>query len=471
MSKKVQGLILVMVMSITLTTGCSSISILSRNKDKDVTVLSIAKSAQSAIDEVESYEGEIIVDLDLEYEIAGADVLLKYDKNLSQEVILDNYLEHSSGNIESLISYKESDGGSSIEGIETYATKEDGFIYTYNSTDNSGWTYNSTSNDYNMAEILYDLFNVIEENEEEFELDKSAYKLNDREVNVVSGEVEVNELQDILTAPNSESYMTGINEYMDSEVAQIEICFYAHSDLPARITIDLAKAYESYAGENIDNLRFDSVKVNDLSLRFEFIDFDCVDDLSIPDKIIDSAVKEPDKGDDSTGYDSSPSGYDTSGQNYDDYIPEDGVVAYGNYSVNVGDISGFTFNSANSSKHFGYYDSTDEDKSDSVRVTIVYTGKDASEYINSEMEYYINSKGNALCSEIKTVTIGDYSGCYQTIVYDNVDRRDEEVYICVNLEGGLSFVVKRSICGEELDDAKLTEFVNEVCSGVVITKE
>lgn len=472
MRKKGLALAIVIAMTVSLTVGCSKTSSKSSSKSKEVTVESITDNAQSAIEDVESYEGATKIGMDVDFESLGYSLSIKLDADLAQEVVLDDYVQHSEGTMEISMVCEDADIDENEKAdIETYSQEEDGSIYTYTSIDGEDWTYDYSYSYNDIVDSLSDLFGEIEDNADDFELDKSADKINGKKVNIISGSMQMSDLQAVLSSSNSEAYTVGYVDGMEDEEADIEIWFYEDSDLPAKISFDLTKAFEAYAKDSSELDSYDSVTANSLLVELQFTDYDCVDDLEVPDDVLYDATYSTD-----SIYDDVTGGDVTGGDEPDDEVV-DGTISYCGFTVKVGDISGYTYDTEYSNSYYGYYYSIDQENYDSIRTTIdYYSDEDITAFLASEVQYYVDNYDNASVSEAKSVAVGDRTAYYQTVIYDFGGAKDSEVFIVIELGSDsygdkYAFVAQRSISEIELDETALTEYVNNLCSVLTFSAE
>lgn len=462
---RIKELLLVLVLTVVMSinVGCNKTENKSSSKN---TVESITNNAQSAIEEVESYEGKTSINMDMDYETEYSVMSVKLSADFDQEAIIDSYVEHSKGKVVSSTSFTTSDiEDEETKNIETYTKENDDTYYVYDSDDGGEWVYNCLASDSNIIDGLSELFGEIEDNADDFELEESAEKLNKKKVNVISGSVSKDNLQEIINSSVADKYMDVFSEEIEDQDVEIELWFYENSDLPAKITFDMADAYEG-SEINSEYSYFEDRVANSLSIEIQFTDYNCVNDLEIPDDIVENATYGI------AGDYSNRIGEDDVDTSDKDKMNEENSESWDTYSIKLDNINGFTFDEEESDNYYKYYLNNENPESDLIRTTVIKNDQDAYATITSGIQDVVDYYEGTTVSDLKNITVSDCQAYYQSVYYEiEDDYIVTQIYLCIDLGDEYVYGLQRIIGGEKLNEADVEDFIiNDICSEISITK-
>lgn len=290
------AIILAAVMALSSLTGCSLFK---------PTAVSITKKVMKNLETVKSVKGNIRADYEGPASVEGIEFNLALKADLKTETVRDSGVSHVEGSVGTELPVF---GEISLP-VESYIETRDDEAVVYASMDGENWMKleNNEENGQENAQeteklpnykvmlgilqkiVSGDIKAVLAE-ETEMKGEREVYRMN---INV-SGEL----IGEILRAADDMSGEgASIPEDLDFTGADADIVLYVYKDemLPASVTVDCTALGNLLIKEKLSENGV-SVSANKFVITLDDLEYNTIDELKIPEKVISSASDAPDSG-------------------------------------------------------------------------------------------------------------------------------------------------------------------------------
>lgn len=282
---------------------------------KKATLESLLEDAAEKSAKLESYEMDAVldVDIDLDIETMSIGVQLGGEANVTTTEDATYISGEATYNV-----FTEND---TIE-MEAYLMK-DGDEYIVYTDAGDGWTMTSSedSTDMDPDDIsgVFDtiqmgkLIELLADHSDDLELNEELDKVNKKDAYLIEGDVSGEYLMDLLenmdigdTADSLTDALddTGIDFDIEDITVEVSLWIDKKTTLPVKMTIDFSSFLQGYAVDGLTQLMgaggddageiseyLDAMKIviNECIIEMEFSSFDDVDEIEVPDAVIDQA--------------------------------------------------------------------------------------------------------------------------------------------------------------------------------------
>lgn len=314
MKKKILCIVLMIAMLVPVT-ACG----------KKATVDSIFKDSEKALSKVDSFESEMIFDLDMSIEVDTVSLGIELAAEMNAEVTEDAI--HLSGDMDVQIPMQ----GSEKFDFEMYAINEKD-SYTVYASDGSEWAQVLIEDDdYDDVSKILEKFTpeefmiLLSDYADEFELEKKLEKVNKSDAYVLKGNIDGMMLIDAIKESDLDVSVEDIEEMLESLAdegidledyeAEVTIWIDKKSSLPAYIEIDFAGMLTSVMKDVMaiyeDSMSAGEGSMQNMNIKFDvktamvtvaFSSVNKVDEIEVPKKVKDAAVEVQMDEDDILGY-------------------------------------------------------------------------------------------------------------------------------------------------------------------------
>lgn len=301
MKKKIIATAIVLAMIISIA-GCEG----------KMTLESLLEVSAKNAGKVESFEMEAVLELDVDVEIENMSIGITAGGEAAME-----YTEDAS-HITGEFSYSAATEEEAIN-IEAYLIKEDDAYVLY-SDDGQGWTMAASDEGLGTdvkdiekaleAIQLGELIGLLADYEDDLELNKELEKVNKKDAYLIEGEVDGNYLIDLLKSVDMKEATDTFDELLggsDLDLGDIKVDISLWIDksskLPVKMTVDFQGAVETAvdaymkvmtgslgafaSDETSQYLEGMKIKTNAAVIELTFASFDKVDDIEVPDDVLD----------------------------------------------------------------------------------------------------------------------------------------------------------------------------------------
>ena len=290
------AIILAAVMALSSLTGCSLFK---------PTAVSITKKVMKNLETVKSVKGNIRADYEGPASVEGIEFNLALKADLKTETVRDSGVSHVEGSVGTELPIF---GEISLP-VESYIETRDDEAVVYASMDGENWMKleNNEENGQENAQeteklpnykvmlgilqkiVSGDIKAVLAE-ETEMKGEREVYRMD---INV-SGEL----IGEIFRAADDMSGAgASIPEDLDFTGADADIVLYVYKDemLPASVTVDCTALGNLLIKEKLSENGV-SVSANKFVITLDDLEYNTIDELKIPEKVISSAFDAPDSG-------------------------------------------------------------------------------------------------------------------------------------------------------------------------------
>lgn len=259
MRKKIVWLLVsVMLLSAVVFGGCGK---------KEVTAESLVKEANENMEKAKSYTGDM--DMKMSMNVSSQGVAMDMDMGMQGtiEYTAEPEIVHMKGTMDvSLL-------GLSMD-MDMYSQVEDDKATVYMCMMNE-WMKSETGIDESSIQDMY----AIAEDGKDMTLAEETEKIGDREVYVLTSTITGEEFQEIMGV--MENMTEGVGDMNWSNMqANVTMKIYKDTILPASVSIEMSDSGEGIESEGV------TVKFNNLSVVMNYVDFDSVDSIEIPEEAL-----------------------------------------------------------------------------------------------------------------------------------------------------------------------------------------
>ncbi|MCR1919538.1 hypothetical protein NSA48_10880 [Frisingicoccus caecimuris] len=259
MRKKIVWLLVsVMILSAVVFGGCGK---------KEVTAESLVKEANENMEKAKSYTGDM--DMKMSMNVSSQGVAMDMDMGMQGtiEYTAEPEIVHMKGTMDvSLL-------GLSMD-MDMYSQVEDDKATVYMCMMNE-WMKSETGIDESSIQDMY----AIAEDGKDMTLAEETEKIGDREVYVLTSTITGEEFQEIMGV--MENMTEGVGDMNWSNMqANVTMKIYKDTILPASVSIEMSDSGEGIESEGV------TVKFNNLSVVMNYVDFDSVDSIEIPEEAL-----------------------------------------------------------------------------------------------------------------------------------------------------------------------------------------
>lgn len=259
MRKKIVWLLVsVMILSAVVFGGCGK---------KEVTAESLVKEANENMEKAKSYTGDM--DMKMSMNVSSQGVAMDMDMGMQGtiEYTAEPEIVHMKGTMDvSLL-------GLSMD-MDMYSQVEDDKATVYMCMMNE-WMKSETGIDESSIQDMY----AIAEDGKDMTLAEETEKIGDREVYVLTSTITGEEFQEIMGV--MENMTEGVGDMNWSNMqANVTMKIYKDTIIPASVSIEMSDSGEGIESEGV------TVKFNNLSVVMNYVDFDSVDSIEIPEEAL-----------------------------------------------------------------------------------------------------------------------------------------------------------------------------------------
>ena len=259
MRKKIVWLLVsVMLLSAVVFGGCGK---------KEVTAESLVKEVNENMEKVKSYTGDM--DMKRSMNVSSQGVAMDMDMGMQGtiEYTAEPEIVHMKGTMDvSLL-------GLSMD-MDMYSQVEDDKATVYMCMMNE-WMKSETGIDESSIQDMY----AIAEDGKDMTLAEETEKIGDREVYVLTSTITGEEFQEIMGVMENMTEGVGDMDWSNMQ-ANVTMKIYKDTILPASVSIEMSDSGEGIESEGV------TVKFNNLSVVMNYVDFDSVDSIEIPEEAL-----------------------------------------------------------------------------------------------------------------------------------------------------------------------------------------
>ncbi len=259
MRKKIVWLLVsVMLLSAVIFGGCGK---------KEVTAESLVKEVNENMEKVKSYTGDM--DMKMSMNVSSQGVAMDMDMGMQGtiEYTAEPEIVHMKGTMDvSLL-------GLSMD-MDMYSQVEDDKATVYMCMMNE-WMKSETGIDESSIQDMY----AIAEDGKDMTLAEETEKIGDREVYVLTSTITGEEFQEIMGVMENMTEGVGDMDWSNMQ-ANVTMKIYKDTILPASVSIEMSDSGEGIESEGV------TVKFNNLSVVMNYVDFDSVDSIEIPEEAL-----------------------------------------------------------------------------------------------------------------------------------------------------------------------------------------
>jgi hypothetical protein len=259
MRKKIVWLLVsVMLLSAVVFGGCGK---------KEVTAESLVKEVNENMEKVKSYTGDM--DMKMSMNVSSQGVAMDMDMGMQGtiEYTAEPEIVHMKGTMDvSLL-------GLSMD-MDMYSQVEDDKATVYMCMMNE-WMKSETGIDESSIQDMY----AIAEDGKDMTLAEETEKIGDREVYVLTSTITGEEFQEIMGVMENMTEGVGDMDWSNMQ-ANVTMKIYKDTILPASVSIEMSDSGEGIESEGV------TVKFNNLSVVMNYVDFDSVDSIEIPEEAL-----------------------------------------------------------------------------------------------------------------------------------------------------------------------------------------
>lgn len=259
MRKKIVWLLVsVMLLSAVVFGGCGK---------KEVTAESLVKEVNENMEKVKSYTGDM--DMKMSMNVSSQGVAMDMDMGMQGtiEYTAEPEIVHMKGTMDvSLL-------GLSMD-MDMYSQVEDDKATVYMCMMNE-WMKSETGIDESSIQDMY----AIAEDGKDMTLAEETEKIGDREVYVLTSTITGEEFQEIMGVMENMTEGVGDMDWSNMQ-ANVTMKIYKDTILPASVSIEMSDSGEGIESEGV------MVKFNNLSVVMNYVDFDSVDSIEIPEEAL-----------------------------------------------------------------------------------------------------------------------------------------------------------------------------------------
>lgn len=256
--KNVWLLVSVMLLSAVVFGGCGK---------KEVTAESLVKEVNENMEKVKSYTGDM--DMKMSMNVSSQGVAMDMDMGMQGtiEYTAEPEIVHMKGTMDvSLL-------GLSMD-MDMYSQVEDDKATVYMCMMNE-WMKSETGIDESSIQDMY----AIAEDGKDMTLAEETEKIGDREVYVLTSTITGEEFQEIMGVMENMTEGVGDMDWSNMQ-ANVTMKIYKDTILPASVSIEMSDSGEGIESEGV------TVKFNNLSVVMNYVDFDSVDSIEIPEEAL-----------------------------------------------------------------------------------------------------------------------------------------------------------------------------------------
>ena len=259
MRKKIVWLLVsVMLLSAVVFGGCGK---------KEVTAESLVKEVNENMEKVKSYTGDM--DMKMSMNVSSQGVAMDMDMGMQGtiEYTAEPEIVHMKGTMDvSLL-------GLSMD-MDMYSQVEDDKATVYMCMMNE-WMKSETGIDESSIQDMY----AIAEDGKDMTPAEETEKIGDREVYVLTSTITGEEFQEIMGVMENMTEGVGDMDWSNMQ-ANVTMKIYKDTILPASVSIEMSDSGEGIESEGV------TVKFNNLSVVMNYVDFDSVDSIEIPEEAL-----------------------------------------------------------------------------------------------------------------------------------------------------------------------------------------
>lgn len=261
MRKKIVWLLVsVMLLSAVVFGGCGK---------KEVTAESLVKEVNENMEKVKSYTGDM--DMKMSMNVSSQGVAMDMDMDMGMQGTIEYTAEpeivHMKGTMDvSLL-------GLSMD-MDMYSQVEDDKATVYMCMMNE-WMKSETGIDESSIQDMY----AIAEDGKDMTLAEETEKIGDREAYVLTSTITGEEFQEIMGVMENMTEGVGDMDWSNMQ-ANVTMKIYKDTILPASVSIEMSDSGEGIESEGV------TVKFNNLSVVMNYVDFDSVDSIEIPEEAL-----------------------------------------------------------------------------------------------------------------------------------------------------------------------------------------
>ena len=259
MRKKIVWLLVsVMLLSAVVFGGCGK---------KEVTAESLVKEVNENMEKVKSYTGDM--DMKMSMNVSSQGVAMDMDMGMQGtiEYTAEPEIVHMKGTMDvSLL-------GLSMD-MDMYSQVEDDKATVYMCMMNE-WMKSETGIDESSIQDMY----AIAEDGKDMTLAEETEKIGDREAYVLTSTITGEEFQEIMGVMENMTEGVGDMDWSNMQ-ANVTMKIYKDTILPASVSIEMSDSGEGIESEGV------TVKFNNLSVVMNYVDFDSVDSIEIPEEAL-----------------------------------------------------------------------------------------------------------------------------------------------------------------------------------------
>lgn len=251
-------LVSVMLLSAVVFGGCGK---------KEVTAESLVKEVNENMEKVKSYTGDM--DMKMSMNVSSQGVAMDMDMGMQGtiEYTAEPEIVHMKGTMDvSLL-------GLSMD-MDMYSQVEDDKATVYMCMMNE-WMKSETGIDESSIQDMY----AIAEDGKDMTLAEETEKIGDREVYVLTSTITGEEFQEIMGVMENMTEGVGDMDWSNMQ-ANVTMKIYKDTILPASVSIEMSDSGEGIESEGV------TVKFNNLSVVMNYVDFDSVDSIEIPEEAL-----------------------------------------------------------------------------------------------------------------------------------------------------------------------------------------
>ena len=261
MRKKIVWLLVsVMILSAVVFGGCGK---------KEVTAESLVKEANENMEKAKSYTGDM--DMQMSMGISSEGVAMDMDMGMQGtiEYTAEPEIVHMKGTVDvSLL------GPAMNMDMDIYSQVEDDKTTVYMCMMDE-WMKSETGSDESSIQDMY----AIAEDGKDMTLAEETEKIGDREVYVLTSTITGEEFQEIMGVMENMTEGVGDMDWSNMQ-ANVTMKIYKDTILPASVSIEMSDSGEGIESEGV------TVKFNNLSVVMNYVDFDSVDSIEIPEEAL-----------------------------------------------------------------------------------------------------------------------------------------------------------------------------------------
>lgn len=261
MRKKIVWLLVsVMILSAVVFGGCGK---------KEVTAESLVKEANENMEKAKSYTGDM--DMQMSMGISSEGVAMDMDMGMQGtiEYTAEPEIVHMKGTVDvSLL------GPAMNMDMDIYSQVEDDKTTVYMCMMDE-WMKSETGSDESSIQDMY----AIAEDGKDMTLAEETEKIGDREVYVLTSTITGEEFQEIMGVMENMTEGVGDMDWSNMQ-ANVTMKIYKDTILPASVSIEMSDSGEGIESEGV------TVKLINLSVVMNYVDFDSVDSIEIPEEAL-----------------------------------------------------------------------------------------------------------------------------------------------------------------------------------------